>query len=319
MRQTTERNRIGSPEQRLTPFSAPVDYKSLIETLQSYAERFPFIGITYMGTSVLGRGIPMVTLGEGERRRRGALYVGCHHGMEWLTSAVLLRFIEDYCTALDSDVRVCGVSVRRLFTTRTLYVIPQLNVDGAELQINGVGDSVLRERLIKMNGGEDFSAWQANARGVDLNHNYDAGFYEYKPLEATLGITGGCRGKYSGEAPESEPETASLASLLRFSDEIGLVLTLHTQGEEIYCGSGRDSVSRGASVARLISRMTGYEISSPRGSAAYGGLTDWYVKEMRRPAFTLECGKGENPLPLEALDGIYGRLREALFSCPIMV
>ena len=43
-----------------------------------------------------------------------------------------------------------------------------------------------------MNGGsEDFTRWQANVRGVDLNHNYDAGFDAYKQLEPSLGITGG--------------------------------------------------------------------------------------------------------------------------------
>ena len=31
---------------------------------------------------------------------------------------------------------------------------------------------------------DDFSHWQANARGVDLNHNYDSGFYEYKKIES---------------------------------------------------------------------------------------------------------------------------------------
>ncbi len=303
----------------LTPITAPIDYKYLMSTMQSFSERYPFIGITYVGTSVLGRGIPMVSLGDASRRRKSILYVGCHHGMEWITTGVLLRFIEDYCNAYEAGKCVCNVSIGRLFQRRCIHIIPQLNVDGADIQINGAGDSIMSERLISMNGGEDFSRWQANARGVDLNHNYDAGFYEYKEIEKKLGIEGGCATKYSGVSPESEPEVASLTSFLRYSDDVGMVLTLHSQGEEIYCGNSDVYVPRRKALGGLISRLTGYRLADPEGSAAYGGLTDWVTGKLHRPSFTLECGKGENPLPIDDLDGIYEKLRETLFSCPILI
>ena len=303
----------------LTPITEPIDYKYLMQAMQDYSERFPFLGITYVGTSVLGRGIPMVTLGEGSRRRKSILYVGCHHGMEWITTGVLLRFIEEYCNAYEAGKTICNVSIPRLFQRRVIHVIPQLNVDGADLQINGVGDCVLRDRLISMNDGEDFSHWQANARGVDLNHNYDAGFYEYKEIEKKEGIDGGCATRYSGVSPESEPEVASLTSFLRYSEDIGMVLTLHSQGEEIYCGDRGVYIPRRKSLGRLISRLTGYRLATPEGAAAYGGLSDWVTSKLYRPSFTIECGKGENPLPINELDVIYARLRDALFSCPIMV
>ncbi|MBR6807832.1 MAG: peptidase M14 [Clostridia bacterium] len=303
----------------LTEFNSPIDYRSLMTTLQYFSEKYPFIGITYMGTSVLGRGIPMVTLGEGEYKKRSVLYVGCHHGMEWITSAVLLRFIEEYCMAYEGGLNLCNVNVRKLFKSRCIYVIPQFNVDGADIQINGVDGCILQDRLIAMNCGDDFSDWQANARGVDLNHNYDAGFGYYKQLEAESGIFGGGKTKYSGEAPESEPEVAAMCSFLRYASEIGTVLTLHSQGEEIYVGPKGVYVPRSGSIGTLISRMTGYRLSSPSGGAAYGGLTDWVTSELRRPSFTIECGKGENPLPIEDVKPIYSRLREAFFSVPLLI
>ena len=316
---TEQKKKYCLRDKQLTPITKPIDYKYLMSTLQDYSERYPFIGITYVGTSVLGRGIPMVTLGDSSRRRKSILYVGCHHGMEWITTGILLRFIEEYCNAYEIGRYVCNVSIPRLYQRRCIHIIPQLNVDGADLQINGAGDSVMKERLISMNGGEDFSRWQANARGVDLNHNYDAGFYEYKALEKTLSIEDGCASKYSGVSPESEPEVASLTSFLRYSDDVGMVLTLHSQGEEIYCGDKNVYVPRRRSLASLISRLTGYSLTSPEGTAAYGGLSDWVTRELHRPSFTVECGKGENPLPISDLDGIYGRLREAMFSCPILI
>ena len=54
----------------LTDFSSPIDYRLLMKTLQGLSEKYPFIGITYMGTSILGRGIPLVTLGEGNGRSK---------------------------------------------------------------------------------------------------------------------------------------------------------------------------------------------------------------------------------------------------------
>ena len=299
-------------------YTSPLDYSSLMNTLQMFSERYPFISISYMGTSVLGRGIPMVTLGEGGRNRRSVLYVGAHHGMEWITSVVLLRFINEYCEAFKSGDRICRVNIKRLFNSRTIYVIPQLNVDGVNIQINGAGDSLMKDRLLSMNGSDNFTKWQANARGVDLNHNYDAGFFEYKKLEVEAGIDGGCATRYSGCSPESEPEIASMCSFLRYCNEISMILTLHSQGEEIYYSSGNIVPPRAASLGRLMSRMTGYTLSKPDGMAAYGGLTDWYIREIKKPSFTIECGKGENPLPLEDYHGIYENLRELLFTAPIL-
>ena len=299
----------------LIDYTTPLDYAALMNTLGVFSERYPFIGITHVGTSVLGRGIPMVTLGEG---KRSTLYVGTHHGMEWLTGVLLLRFINEYCEALAAGRRMFGIGTEHLFRTRTIYVIPVFNVDGAEIQIHGAGDCILRDRLTGMNGGEDFSRWQANARGVDLNHNYDAGFYEYKKLEAQAGIVGGAPTRFSGEAPESEPETAALCSFIRYQRSICSVMSLHTQGGEIYWSSGDVTCPRSASIARVMSSLTGYGLSRPEGGAAYGGLTDWVLREIRIPSFTVECGRGENPLPLSDWYGVYSSVRELFFTFPIL-
>ena len=48
-------------------------------------------------------------------------------------------------------------------------------------------------------------------------------------------------------------------------------------------------------------------------------MTDFVVGELGRPAFTLECGKGENPLPLSDYFPIYAGLREVLFTLPVLV
>lgn len=297
-------------------YTQPTDYARLMEVLQFFEEKYGLAEISYIGTSVLGRGIPMVSFGRGASGR-AVMYVGCHHGSEWLTSSLLLRFIDECLEAFEKNSRVRGVNVRRLLGEYRIHVIPQLNVDGADIAINGALTNAISDRLIEINGGEDFTHWQANAHGVDLNHNYDFGFYEYKKTEIRLGTDHPGPSKYSGPSPESEPESAFLANLLRFSDNIRLLLTFHTQGEEIYC-SGGENVPRCIAIAHKIEKLTGYRLRNPKGSAAYGGLTDWYLSEIKRPAYTIECGLGENPLPPEDCAAIYSTLESLLFKAPLL-
>ena len=290
------------------------EYSALMMRAKALEEGFPFLRVGTLGNSVLGRPIPLLSIGTGERK---CLYVATHHAMEWITTLLLMRFTNDFCTACMQNTTVGGITPKQLLNTHTLLIVPMLNPDGTDYQLNGIAaNNPLRERLLKMNGSADFSHWQANARGVDLNHNYDAGFWEYKNLEKENGIEGGASTRYSGEAPESEPETAALCNLIRISVPMGGVLSLHTQGEEIYCNTSKASPKQTGSIARCLSHHTGYRLARANGSAAYGGLADWCLQKMSIPAFTLECGLGCNPLPMESLSKIYCRLRQALFLFP---
>ena len=195
-----------------------------------------------------------------------------------------------------------------------------LNPDGVDYQINGVSqDNILYDRLIKMNGGSnDFHLWQANGRGVDLNHNYNCGFAEYKRLEYEMNIIDGAPTKYSGESPESEAEVAYLCNYLRFNDNIGAVISLHSQGEEIYCESRGYAPPESIRNAQIARRLTGYRIANTEGTASMGGLLDWVTRECGIPCLTLECGKGKNPLPSQQARRIYARIRPLLMSAPVM-
>ena len=303
---------------RIQNYQKPLDYSALIQALELFSNRYPMLGFSYLGESILGKGIPLLTIGNGKKE---ILYVGAHHGMEWITSVLLLRFLNEFCELLQAEKTVYRTSLPLFCEQYTLHVIPMLNPDGVDYQIHGVSaDNPLYERLRKMNGGSnDFSHWQANARGVDLNHNYDAGFEAHKKAEAALGISGGGPTRYSGEAPESEPEVGHLCNFIRFHEEIRLILTLHTQGNEIFYQSGGKTLSNSTAIARRISALSGYRIAKAEGTAENGGLTDWCVRKMGIPSFTLECGRGKNPLPLSGYFPIYASLREVFFTVPKMV
>ncbi len=299
-------------------FSKELSHDELIERINELQAAHSEINVSYVGQSVFGRAIPVITLGD-KMAAKSVLYVSTHHASENICTGVLLNFIEEYLNAYDRYAQMYGINLRYLFKMRKIYVVPMLNPDGVEYRLNGIGkDNPIGERILAYNGGEDFSAWSANARGVDLNHNYDAYFEEYKEIERERGITNG-KTKYSGEYAESEPEVAALANFIRYNaEEIEGVLTLHTQGEEFYYKSRGAMPPRAEHLSRIISRLTGFAPATARGESGMGGLTDWFIKEYNKPSFTLECGRGENPLPPSQIMSIYSRLKELLFTFPIL-
>ncbi len=294
----------------------PCDYEYLMKNVMALTAS-GVVRREVLTHSILGREIPLLSIGNGKKT---VVYVGAHHGMEWITTGVLLDFVSEYLTRFERKETLFGQRLTYLFSERRILVVPMLNPDGVEYALHGVDESnPLAARVTAMNGSEDFSHWQANARGVDLNHNYNAGFAAYKALEKQNNIPCGAPTRYSGEYPESEPETAALCRYLRmFEQDICGVLTLHTQGEEIFCSCADKLSAKSMAVGRILQRMTGYRLARPEGLAAFGGLTDWCIEKLSRPAFTLECGRGENPLPLYWRPLIYDKLREALFSFPFM-
>lgn len=299
-------------------FSKEISHQELLQRINELQSIHGDLCVSYVGQSVFGRQIPIITLGD-KRAHKSVLYVSTHHASENICTSVLLNFVEEYLNSYERYAQIYGINLRYLYKMRKIYVVPMLNPDGVEYRLHGINaDNPIRERVCAYNGGSDFSKWNANARGVDLNHNYDAYFDDYKKIEKEKGITGG-KTKYSGEYAESEPETAALAGFIRYNaEEIEGVLTLHTQGEEIYYKSRGIVPPRGEHLSRVISRLTGYAAGTLQGESAMGGLTDWFIKEFNKPSFTLECGRGENPLPVSQIMGIYSRLKELLFTFPIL-
>ena len=299
----------------ITDWSAVPLTPSRSETIcRRLCEVFPFLSYRCLGHSILGREIPLLFLGRGKSK---VLYVGAHHGSEWLSSGLLLRFAEELCIAASGAQKVFGIHIPYMLENRMLCFVPMLNPDGVAIaQGETTEGDLLAERRLHMNPSGDFTHWQANARGVDLNHNYDAGFEEYKKIEVENGICGGAPTRYSGEYPESEPETEALCGFIRTAAP-RLLLTLHTQGEEIYYAASAGVPGSRATAARLAA-LSGYRVAEAEGPAAYGGLADWAAASLGIPSFTLECGRGENPLPPSDMPLIYAGLRRLFFESTIM-
>ena len=306
-------------QKSMMDFDQPMDYTELMEYLNVISERYPFVGITGLGETIMGRTIPCITVGEGER---SVLYVGGESATEWITSVLLLRFLNEFCELYQNDGKAFHYSIQYLFSTRTLYIIPMLNPDGIEYQIHGVGkEHILYDRLLSMNGGgEDFRTWQANARGVDLTYNYPCEhFISHKARESEDGICNGAPYGFGGQMPESEPEVGALCNFVRYHQNINAVVTLHTAGEKIFYTNGRKKAPRSETIGRTLSRVSGLSLVPPEESGERCGLTAWCMEELNIPAFLMSCSKSAHPLFIGDWFRIYMRVRESLFMMPSLI
>jgi len=273
-------------------------YVRMLKELADLKKRYGFIRIEYIGESVMGRPIPAVRIGGGSRKVH---YNAAFHANEWITSRLLMAFIADYAEAVRSGGALLEMSAADLFESATLCAVPMVNPDGVELVQGGVSpDHPYYAELLRWNGGnDDFSGWKANIRGVDLNDQFPAYWEEER---ARRGTSGPGPRDYGGPAPLSEPEAAAIAGYVR---RVGfeLAIALHTQGREIYWNYRGLEPDGSRQIAEKFAAASGYRAVALTGSDA--GFKDWFIREFRRPGFTVEAGFGENPLPPSLFGSIY--------------
>jgi hypothetical protein len=150
----------------------------------------------------------------------------------------------------------------------------------------------------------DFALWKANANGVDLNVNFDAGWGEgeqnvYYPSAQN----------YVGTAPCSEAETQAL---VEFTQKVAPLVTLsyHCKGEVVYWyfGQTRHRKWRDQRYANAIASYTGYTLVEGTDGSA-GGYKDWCIKHLRIPSYTIEVGGDSfnHPFPYSQFEKILGQ------------
>lgn len=292
-------------------------YETMEKDIKGLKIRYPFLETGIAGRSVLDKNLYYIKLGKGPNE---VFYNGAHHAKEWITSLLLMKFIEDFSKAYADTSNIGENNINDIWNKSTIYIIPMVNPDGVDLVINGLQkNNPYYSRLVQLNKGEmDFSMdWQANIRGVDLNHNYDASWHLGKKAEEEYGVFGPGPTRYSGDYPESEPETKAVADFTR-KHNFRLVMAYHSQGEEIYWTYSNVIPEDLRKIAELFSKVSGYTLAEPCGIVSYSGYKDWFMEKYKRPGFTIEVGKGKNPLPLNQFDKIYKDNIEMLILASVL-
>lgn len=276
-------------------------YENIVKELGG---KYSSLKITTCGKSLFGKELFAFVIGEG---KGNIVYVGGTHGIEWLTSLLLLKFTENLAIAYENEKTISGFNVREILKNKKLIIIPELNPDGIEISLKGASAcGKYKVQNFEICKG-DFSFWSANARGVDINHNFNADWYTLREAEKEAGIDSPSPSRYGGLFPESEPESSAITRLCR-GIYVDTLITFHSQGEEIFYEYGKNTPEKSLHIAKVFSALTDYTLVKNDGLCSSGGLKDWFIEEFKRPAFTIEIGKGKNPLPLENIDEIYEKL-----------
>ena len=276
------------------------------QSIRSLENRYPFLEAENLTTTVYGRPVQVLTIGDGERH---VLFTAAHHGNEWITATVLLKFAEDLAEAIQTDGTIGGVPARTIAEVATIHLVPMVNPDGVDLVTGAIGQNTVAYTSAQgiAAGFPDIpfpDGWKANLLGVDLNLQYPAGWLKAREIKFAQGYNRPAPRDYVGRAPLTQRETIALA---RYTEDVdpALVLAYHTQGEVIYWQYEDIFVPGAEELAKEFARVSGYTPEETPENSAYAGYKDWFIKVFRRPGFTIEAGSGENPLPIDRFEEIY--------------
>ena len=276
------------------------------KTVRKLTEAYPALQERVIASTAFGRPLQAMTIGTGARR---VILSAAHHANEWITATVLLKFAEELARAAKEGGRIWGVEANTILKYATVYMLPMVDPDGVDLvtgQIPEDSPEFAQARRI----AERFPAipfpegWKANLLGVDLNLQYPAGWLQAREIKFSQGFNRPAPRDYVGRAPLDQRESRAVAEYTEDTDP-ALVLALHTQGEAIYWQFQDFEVPGARELAEEFARVSGYAMEDTPYESSFAGYKDWFIRRWRRPGFTIECGKGENPLPLSQFEEIY--------------
>ena len=166
----------------------------LYENLQILKQAYPFLQTGSIGKSVLGKDIPFVRVGRGQKE---VFYSASYHANEWITSILLLEFLYEYCAAIQNNSTIWNFSARRLFDSVSIYIVPLVNPDGVDLVTGALSATSQSYKQVQKIADEyptiSFpDGWKANIRGVDLNLQFPAGWENAREIKYSQGFTRAC-------------------------------------------------------------------------------------------------------------------------------
>ena len=286
--------------------------------LEGLLLRYPFLVKFPIGRSVIGKRIEAIRIGAGPLR------VGinaAHHANEWITTPLVLLLLERYAKAFSESGTIGNVSARELYESSTLTLVPLVNPDGVDLVTGALaeGDSYFEsaKALSAFYPTIPFpNGWKANIQGFDLNLGYPAGWENASAIKFAQGFTRPGPRDYIGTRPLETPENRAMAELTRH-ERFDRAIAYHTQGGEIYWEYRGKAPYGSHALAERFSAASGYTVANVPYDSSFAGYKDWAIDAFGINAFTIEAGRGTNPLPITDLESLY-KENEGIFTAALL-
>ncbi len=284
----------------------PMTYELCEQTILALVKAYPFLRTEVLTETAQGRNLRTLVIGNGPRK---VIYSAAWHANEWITTPILLKFVEEFAEALKNGGEIFGINAGDLAAKATIYLVPMVNPDGVDL----VTGAITPEQKAYANAKEIADAfpaipfpdgWKANLAGVDLNLQFPAGWLRAQEIKFTQGFNRPAPRDYVGRAPLTQRESRAMAGYTEYIDP-ALILAYHAQGKEIYWIFLDYEVPGARELGERLAQVSGYTLTEPAEVSSYAGYKDWFIKDFRKPGYTIEVGSGVNPLPLSQFDQIY--------------
>lgn len=240
-----------------------------------------------IGASVEGRAIDVYTYGNGDTH---ILFVGgIHGGYEW--NSILLAYRAMDYLAANPDV---------VPENLTVSIIPSANPDGL-YDVLGTAERFTIADIPADEG--EVGNGRFNARGVDLNRNFDC---KWEPESSWRGET-----VSAGFAPFSEPEAAAIRDFV-LAEEPAAVVFWHSQANAVYASECENGVLPGTlTLMNTYADAAGYRSVESFDAYPITGDAEGWLASIGIPAVTVELSTHEtveweqNRAALEALFTYY--------------
>ena len=307
---------LDNPLSPLISLESPYNYsaRNLYQISEALVKRYPEWAklITY-GQSVDGKPLYAIALTAPgnditSSKFKHFLFEAGTHSREVVNPVALLTIVEMYLRDIENPKVIPDTDVASLLKSNVLHFVPLSNPDGfnlAKFGLSGLSNSAVKQAFKQIGispprNRSNFPYLKSNARGVDLNRNYDDRFFKLA-TQQWISIWNQKHNQYvssrpssaffPGVKPFSEPESAGL-SLYLSKVPLSASISLHSRGEVIFWRYWMHDNNYNAvnySLAKVLAKSTGYRLMD--GDSEYsssGYLGDWIANTFYVPHITLE-------------------------------